>query len=210
MVDDEDALPPGGWTFPDDDPPWDAWRPEEAAERLAGFDVRWAIAAGWALDLFRGQETREHEDLEVTVPASQFDRLRDGFPGHDWHVVGAGQVWSIDNAAAFATMHQTWLRDIAAGLFRLDVFREPHDGDTWIFRRDRRLTRPYADVIEMSPLGVPIVAPEIVLLFKARWQRPKDEADLAGVLPLLDDRRRAWLAGALDLVHPGHPWRGRL
>ncbi|MGH3656155.1 MAG: nucleotidyltransferase domain-containing protein [Micromonosporaceae bacterium] len=30
-------------------------------------DVPWCVAAGWALDLFRGEQTRPHEDLEIAV-----------------------------------------------------------------------------------------------------------------------------------------------
>jgi hypothetical protein len=48
----------------------DPWRPEQIAERLAGVSVPWYIAAGWALDLFRGEQTREHEDIEIAVPAA--------------------------------------------------------------------------------------------------------------------------------------------
>jgi len=41
----------------------------EVAKLLAGVDVPWCVAAGWALDLFHGEVTREHEDLEIAVPA---------------------------------------------------------------------------------------------------------------------------------------------
>ena len=46
---------------------WDAWHPAFAAGRLADLDVPWYVAAGWALDLLRGRQTREHEDLEIAV-----------------------------------------------------------------------------------------------------------------------------------------------
>jgi hypothetical protein len=50
-----------------------------------------------------------------------------------------------------------------------------------------------------------------VLLFKARHaEEPKNAADLAGALPLLDDTQHAWLARALSMVHPGHPWSSGL
>ena len=92
----------------------------------------------------------------------------------------------------------------------LDVFREPHDGRTWICRRDPSIRRPYADVVRRTGDGIPFVAPEIVLLFKAKQPRPKDEADADLVLPTLDPAQRTWLRAALDLVHPGHPWADRL
>ena len=64
---------------------------------------------------------------------------------------------------------------------------------------DRRSSRHTAD-------GIPYQRPEIALLFKAKHTREKDQADFDAVLPLLDPDARAWLADALELVHPGHPW----
>jgi hypothetical protein len=53
---------------------------------------------------------------------------------------------------------------------------------------------------------VPFLAPEIVLLYKAKQRRPHDELELAAALPTLSDRQRTWLRGAIEEVHPGHPW----
>jgi hypothetical protein len=53
---------------------WDAWRPEEIARRLAGVGAPWYVAAGWALELFLGEQRREHEDLEIGVPAARLGR----------------------------------------------------------------------------------------------------------------------------------------
>jgi hypothetical protein len=72
-------------------------------------------------------------------------------------------------------------------------------------RRDPGLRRPYRDVVRHTDDGVPYLAPEIVLLFKAKARRPKDEADLASLIPVLDGAQRDWLARSLTVVHPGHP-----
>jgi hypothetical protein len=61
-----------------------------------------------------------------------------------------------------------------------------------------------------SPDGVPYLVPEIMLLFKARHDRPKDQADFAGALPSLNRTCRTWLAAALARVHPGHSCGTRL
>ena len=61
-------------------------------------------------------------------------------------------------------MQQTWVREPDTGVYRLDTFREPHDGDTWICRRDETIRFPYDEIIEMSRGGVPYLVPEIVLL----------------------------------------------
>jgi hypothetical protein len=205
----EPPLPPGG-TPVGEDAPWDAWHPREAAARLAGVDVPWGVAGGWALDLFRGKETRDHSDLEIAIPVAGFGAVQAALDGFEIQIAGSGHLWPLGNAAAFAAESQTWVREPATGLFRLDIFREPHDGDTWICRRDASIRRPYDEVIAVTADGVPYLVPEIVLLFKARHGRPRDEADFAGTLPLLDPAQRAWLAGALAIVHPGHPWLSQL
>lgn len=185
---------------------WDPWPPIVVARRLAGVDVPWCVAGGWALDLFRGGQSREHADLELAVPADRFADVAGRFEDCEFWVPGGGKVVPLSDEA-LRERHQTWARERATGAWRFDVFREPREGDTWICRRDPRIRRPYAEVIEHDGEGIPYLAPEIVLLFKAKAVRDKDRSDLHAVLPLLSTGRRAWLRDALDLVHPGHAWR---
>jgi hypothetical protein len=204
-----ESLPPGGVVFEADEleARWvGAWRPEQAAERLEGIGAPWCVAAGWALDLFRGEESRPHGDLEIAVPAAGFPEVRERFPEYLFDAVGSGRVWPEAGPAVLDAVHQTWLRDPANDRFLLDVFREPHEGGTWICRRDESLRLPYEAVIEQTADGIPYLVPEVVLLFKAKAARPKDQADFDGVLPLLDPARRAVLSGWLERVHPGHMW----
>jgi hypothetical protein len=58
----------------------------------------------------------------------------------------------------------------------------------------------------LRSFGVPILNPAIVLLFKAKAPRPKDEHDFRALLPALSDPRLAWLRAALERCHPGHAW----
>jgi len=203
-----DDAPLGGEPVDIDVVVWRPWRPEDVARRLHDVRAPWAVAGGWAVDLWLGEETRPHEDLEITVPRSGFDEVRAALAELDFDVIGDGRRWPLDDPA-FDVLHQTWGHD-RTGAYVLDVFREPHEDDTWICRRDESIRLPYADVVRRTAEGIPFVAPEIVLLFKAKAARPKDESDAAVVLPTLDAAQRAWLAAALDLVDPGHPWRAGL
>jgi hypothetical protein len=196
---------------------WDAWHPEQVASQLAGVRAPWCVAAGWAIELFLGEQRREHEDIEIAVPRNQFSEIAAALAGFELFIPAGdltdpGLVWPFDHALqALDGHHQTWVREPATGRWLLDVFREPSDGDTWICRRDERIRLPYRDVIERTDDGIPYARPEIVLLFKAKHaDRPKDEADFAAVLPRLERDRRAWLAQALALVHPGHAWLKRV
>ncbi|MFI6246715.1 nucleotidyltransferase domain-containing protein [Streptomyces sp. NPDC051016] len=204
-----DASTPGGVVLGADElaARWaDAWRPERVAERLEGVGTPWCVAAGWALDLFRGEESRRHGDLEIAVPAAGFAEVRNRFRAYAFDAVGSGRIWADAGVEELAATHQTWVRDPASGRFLFDVFREPHEGGTWICRRDESLRLPYDAVVEHTADGIPYLVPELVLLFKAKGTRPKDQADFDGVLPLLGGARRAALGGWLRRVHPGHPW----
>ena len=188
---------------------WDPWRPDELARLLTGVELPWYVAAGWGIDLFLGGQHRDHEDLEIAVPASRFDEILRALHGLEVFVVGPepGVVRPLERARELlGPTHQTWVLDPEAGVWRFDVFREPSDGDTWICRRDARIRMPYSQVIERTGDGIPYGRPEIVLLYKAKHTRPKDDADFEAVLPLLEPARRRWLADSLELVHPGHRW----
>ncbi len=201
------AWPAG---LPDPDA-WDAWHPAEAAQILAGVEAPWYVAAGWAIDLFAGGEPREHEDLEIAVPRDRFDEVAAALGDYELYAVGPKTAVPVAEAGGLLDRyHQTWMLDRHAGCWRLDVFREPCDGDTWLCRRDETIRMPAAEVIERTSDGIPYGRPEIVLLFKAKHARGKDERDLERSLPLLDPGRRRWLRESLELCHPGHRWLERV
>lgn len=54
--------------------------------------------------------------------------------------------------------------------------------------------------------GIRYLQPEIQLLYKARGQRPKDDAEFVAAHPHLDERRRGWLRDALVRTIPDHSW----
>lgn len=209
-----DDLPPGGTVVADIERQWAAWQPVQAAERLEAVAAPWCVAGGWPLDLHRGEQTREHEDLEIAVPATAFWQVRDALAGCEFEAAGSGQLWPADSPA-FARTHQTWASEPdphrpRGRVYRLDVFREPARGGEWACRRDEQITLPYDRVIGRDAAGVPYLMPEIVLLFKAKQPREKDQADFAAAQPLLAMPARAWLRGVLQRLHPGHAWIGAL
>jgi hypothetical protein len=75
------------------------------------------------------------------------------------------------------------MRDPATGNYLLDVFCKPHDGDIWICRRDETIRLTYRDIIHHTHDGIPYLAPELVLLFKAKHARRKDQPDFDATVP---------------------------
>lgn len=182
------------------------WTLSEVAQQLAGIGTPWYVAAGWALDLFRGRQTRIHGDIEIAIPDASFPGVRHRFPGYVFDAAGSGRIWEDLTPEVLAAVHQTWLRDPATGNYLLDVFREPHDGDTWICRRDEKIRLPYSDIVHHTQDGIPYLAPELVLLFKAKHVRRKDQTDFEATVPHMTPGQRETLAELLTRVHPGHPW----
>jgi hypothetical protein len=190
-----------------------AWTPDQAAQVLEGVSAPWAVAGGWALDLWLGGQTREHEDLEIAVPAAFFAEIQARLEGLGLKLFGIddGQVIALAPGEAPARRtHQTWVMEPAVKGWRMDVFREPGDAQTWIYRRTGDLCAPHAWASGRTAAGIPYVAPQIVLLFKAKAKRDKDEADFSVAAPRLPPEAREWLAAALRATQPGHPWTDRL
>jgi hypothetical protein len=106
--------------------------------------------------------------------------------------------------------HQVWILEEPARVWRLDMFLEPGDADVWVCRRDAAIRCPRSAMIGTSASGIPYLRPEGVLLYKAKARRPKDEADFAATVPLMDAAARRWLSDALVRVHPAHPWLAAL
>jgi hypothetical protein len=84
---------------------------------------------------------------------------------------------------------------------------ESSDGE-WIFRRNPKVHMPIS-TIGFHPLwGLPYLAPEIVLLFKAKHLEARDRVDFDHAIPALsvDADALRWLRDAIEKTHPGHEW----
>jgi hypothetical protein len=140
---------------------WRPWAPDDLGLRLASLDVAWGVAGGWALDPFHGEVTRDHHDIEITVPTASFHVVARALDDYEWDVVGDGRLWPYPDA--LDRYRQTWLKDPNTGDYLLDVIREPHDGDMWIYGRDPSIRMPLSLVYQRTDAGIPFVIPEVVL-----------------------------------------------
>jgi hypothetical protein len=190
---------------------WQSWHPAEAARRLAGLDIAWCVVGGWAIDLFVGHETRAHGDLEIAILRDDLTAVRLALDDLVFHLVRDGEVRRFAEGVERETdNHQNWPLDPDANEWRVDIMLEPGDAETWVYRRDEGLHAARSFMVGRTDDGIPYLRPHGVLLFKAKYLRPKDEADFDTCLPRLDGEQRTWLAERLDEFHPEHPWAARL
>jgi hypothetical protein len=192
---------------------WQPWSPHEVAAFFAPLPALWWIAGGWAIDLFLGRQTREHEDIDVQVLRRDQHAVRSLLG--KWNVQAAlppprdeawpFSPWYLDETLDMS-IHDVWCRPTATEPWALQLMIADTQGDRWLFRRTPTISRALATLGSSTADGIPYLAPEIQLLYKAKGRRLKDEADFAHTLPALSQERRHWLKNSLAAVHPHHPW----
>lgn len=181
---------------------------ERAAVVMRDFHAPWGIAGGWALDLFAGSESRMHSDVDIAILRADQRQLRSRLSGRVEKVVEHRLAeWSATEVLALPIheVHVTWPDG-----FQLEFLLNEQDQETdeWVFRRDARVRRSLPAAFLTG--RIPYLAPEIVLLYKAKAPTTKDDADFNAVLSYLRHDQRAWLRDALHVTAPGHRWGGVL
>lgn len=175
---------------------------------MRGYARSWWIAGGWAIDLFLGRTTRPHQDVDVAVLRRDQSTLREHLRG--WRftkmVNGIAIEWP-EHERLELPIHEI---HADSGGDRLEFLFNEAAGDVWRFRRNLEVSAPLARITRRTLDDVPYLAPEIVLLYKAKSPRQKDHDDFAHALPKLDPDARSWLASALRICHPEHEWLDRL
>ena len=197
----------------------DPWEPLGLPEVVALFGAvpagtPWWIAGGYAVELFAGRPLRPHDDVDVLLLRRDQDVVHALLPG--WDIRAADPPGRLRPWAAGETLplgvHDIWCREQPSSPWRLQVMLDEADGERWWSRRNRRVTRPVAELGRRTADGWPYLAPEVQLFYKATSAevRAKDRSDFAVALPLLDEPARRWLDHALAVTSPGHPWRDAL
>lgn len=185
--------------------------PLRVAAVMGGFGPDWFVAGGWAVDLFLGKLTRPHDDIEVAVFRQDQRALQDCLRGWRLQKVVGGELSAWRRGEWLAPpVHEIHCRNEAAEPAAFEVLLNETSGDDWVYRRDEQVRRPLAQLHLPSDAGVRYLSPEVVLLYKSKNPRDKDERDFAAVVARLDAERRAWLRGAIAACHPGHHWLQRL
>jgi hypothetical protein len=186
--------------------PWRAFSPDEVRELLDGCGFKWWVAGGWAMEA-AGAASRHHDDTDIVVLRRDVAQIRAWLSGfHLWQADSGAIRPLLPSRQMPVESHQLWMRKDSSGPWLLDLLVSPSEGDDWISRRDPRIRRPLDDIGWADPDGVPYLKPEIVLLFKAKQTRAKDEQDFASIKDRLAPEASSFLTASLTIAHPDHAW----
>jgi len=187
---------------------------------MSGFDRPWFVAGGWAIDLFLGRIRRQHKDLDFTIFRRDQLALQQHLAGFDLKKI----VDRDEESYPESWPQGEWLELPDFQIFielgpdgwpTLEALFSETEGDEWWWRKNPQVRRPLSSFGKISPLGVPYLSPEIVLLHKSRHMLDpdppqRDQADFEETVDFLDTEARAWLRDTLATHFPGHPWLERL
>jgi len=187
---------------------WARTTPTAAAALLDGIEAPWWIAGGWALEAFSGV-AREHDDVDVAYFARDLPAVRRQFERtHHLWAVGFGAMRPVNDRFPRQPRwaRQVWVREHALAPWLLDLVTTQGRVSAWTFRHDTSYVRPLAEATWLAADGLRYLAPELVLAYKARLDRPKDRGDFDAAWPLLDAEQRRWLVNTVQRLFPTCSW----
>ena len=185
---------------------WDlSFRPADAVAWFDGWSGPWAIAGGWAIELFVGRAVRAHHDLDVAVARTDAPALHDQLTGWELYFPSPGgfTLWSAGQPLP-SDQFQLWCQRDGKWTHEI-LFEDIRDG-VLHYRRDPSVTLPVDEAIQRTDDGIRYIAPQLQLLYKSTRVTQRNEIDFAAAVPLLTDAERAWLATHVRRLSPSDPW----
>lgn len=190
------------------------YKPADALRLFSDKNIDWWIAGGWALDLFLGKRSREHEDLDIAVLRKDEKQIRNLLNG--WHLqIGLGEgkleLTPLSKDKQLRSNREiVWCKPSVDSDWAFELLLSKSEHDEWIFKRNETIRLPLKEIGGVTGDGVSYLQPEIVLLFKAKTLNTKNQSDFENVYPFLSSKQKNWLKKSISIVHPSHPWLAQI
>ncbi len=183
---------------------------DSIATLLAHLPVPWGFCGGWAIDLFLNRITRLHKDVDVAILRTDQRVVFEFLRQRGWTLEKAVQGTLIPfqgDELITLPVHTIWCQNAQHYPDFLEILLNDSEKDQFLFRRDRSICYPSIEAVLLSSSGLPILAPEIVLLYKSNdLESAENRWDFQYTLPALNIQRRRWLSEALRKLAPEHEW----
>ena len=171
---------------------------------MSEFNKPWAIAGGCSIDLFLGEITRDHDDIEIVIFRNDQLAVREYLIDWNFKKVNNGMVTPWNKGEILVSpIHEIYAEKSNK---KVEILLNESDGDDWIYRRDSRIRRKLEKIFLTTKNGIPILSPEIILLYKSKGSRPKDEKDFRNTYEYMSFEQKQWLQESLKLIYNEHSW----
>ena len=161
----------------------------------------WFIEGGWAIDLFLNRETREHKDIEIGIYRKNQMQL--------YRYFGKQRKYYIDNTSHIGKQERReWNKEylrlpiyevyVEYEGIEIEVVLNEKDEENLIYRLNEKTKINEEKAILYSNNDIPYLSPEIVLLYKSKYMRDKDIADISNASKLMDGSQKKWLIDNIE------------
>jgi len=202
---------------------------------MSKVNIPWAICGGFALDLFLERDIRKHSDIDICVFEKDREKIFQYMLQNNWDVYefrGQGKLRLLDTASISEEGHNLmcirgkcelvnfypcdeksflYHEFIHTGIKEfnyLEFLFNTSDEDYLVFDKSRGIKRELAKAI-LFKVGIPFLAPEIVLLYKSsKSDNTEYDYDFRQTYPYMDDEQKKWFSQNIDVIYPnGHSWK---
>ena len=177
---------------------------------MADFSGLWGFCGGWAIDLFLGWQTRAHKDVDLAILRRDQHLLYTYLTTRGWvlEIAHEGLLTPWDGTPLILPYHTLWCTHPQHEPSFLEVLFNEDDGTNLLFRRNTAVRMPLQVAFQPGLHRLPILAPEVVLLYKSKYHEDEDtHADFMNTVPHLSTQQQAWLHEALSQCYPTHEWQ---
>ncbi len=184
---------------------------KQAVHLLQDIKVFWAVCGGWAIDFFLNLQTREHKDLDITIKRQNQLHVQANLLNQGWTLnkVHSGELYTWEqNEYLELPVHNVWCSHPDLPPHYLEILFSETNDTHYKFRRNQQIQRSLEQAFLPTVSGIQILAPEIVLLFKAKYSddQPTYQQDFERTLPKLTAEQKQWLIQALIKAYGSHAW----
>ena len=207
---------------------------EQAKQTFKTWGIEWAICGGMAIDIFLGEETRKHYDLDLFVFWSDKRKIVELMLKDDWRVFeacGNGVVQELLIAAEATENHRNlfcFKRDeprvslecISERKYRFQFEEREQTEFTYIEFLFNTKDKDYFYYVDQSNIKrelsktiihqneTPYLSPEVVLLYKSNYVDDrsvgKHDNDFNNTVLHIDMGQKKWLRESIHRLHNGN------